>query len=52
MFSSELPEILGLCDRVGLLFDGRIVKFVDNTEDLDAQEIMHIVTGGEEVQHA
>ena len=51
VFSSELPEILGLCDRIGLLFDGRIVKFIDNTDELDTHEIMHIVTGGEEVQH-
>ncbi len=50
VFSSELPEILGLCDRIGLLFDGRIVKFIDNGPDVDSQEIMHIVTGGEEEQ--
>ena len=50
VFSSELPEILGLCDRIGLLFDGRIVKFIDNGPNVDSQEIMHIVTGGEEEQ--
>ena len=48
VFSSELPEILGLCDRICLLFDGRIVKIIKNTPDIDTQEIMHIVTGGEE----
>ena len=52
VFSSELPEILGLCDRIGLLFDGRIVKFIDNTPDLDSHEIMRIVTGGEETENA
>lgn len=51
VFSSELPEILGLCDRIGLLFDGRIVKFIENGPHVDSQEIMHIVTGGEEQQH-
>lgn len=51
VFSSELPEILGLCDRIGLLFDGRIIKFIDNDKNVDTQEIMHLVTGGEEEQH-
>lgn len=47
VFSSELPEILGLCDRIGLLFDGRIVEIIDNDENVDSQTIMHIVTGGD-----
>ena len=46
VFSSELPEILGLCDRIGLLFDGRIVEFVKNDKDLDSHYILDIVTGG------
>jgi ABC-type sugar transport system ATPase subunit len=46
VFSSELPEILGLCDRIGLLFNGRIVEFVANDDRLDTQHIMDIVTGG------
>ena len=46
VFSSELPEILGLCDRIGLLFDGRIVEFVKNDENLDTHYILDIVTGG------
>lgn len=47
VFSSELPEILGLCDRIGLLFDGRIVDVIRNDKNVDSQAIMHIVTGGE-----
>jgi ABC-type sugar transport system ATPase subunit len=47
VFSSELPEILGLCDRIGLLFDGRIVEFLKNDKDLDSHYILDIVTGGE-----
>ena len=46
VFSSELPEILSLCDRIGLLFDGRIVDIIDNDDKLDSQAIMHEVTGG------
>jgi ABC-type sugar transport system ATPase subunit len=47
VFSSELPEILGLCDRIGLLFDGRIVEFLKNDKDIDSHHILNIVTGGE-----
>jgi ABC-type sugar transport system ATPase subunit len=47
VFSSELPEILGLCDRIGLLFGGRIVEFLKNDKNLDSHYILDIVTGGE-----
>jgi ABC-type sugar transport system ATPase subunit len=47
VFSSELPEILGLCDRIGLLFGGRIVEFLKNDKNLDSRYILDIVTGGE-----
>ena len=46
VFSSELPEILGLCDRIVLLFDGEIKSFLTNDETVQTQEIMHVVTGG------
>jgi len=46
VFSSELPEILGLCDRIGLLNEGELVSIIPNSEDIDTQKIMHIVTGG------
>jgi ABC-type sugar transport system ATPase subunit len=46
IFSSELPEIFCLCDRIGLLYEGEIKGFLNNDENIDSQEIMHIVTGG------
>ena len=46
VFSSELPEILGLCDRIGLLYEGELKKFLNNGDNVDSQEIMHVVTGG------
>jgi ABC-type sugar transport system ATPase subunit len=46
VLSSELPEILNLCDRIVLLYEGKIIKIVDNGEGIDSEEIMHIVTGG------
>lgn len=47
VFSSELPEILGLCDRIGLLYDGEIKTFLKNDENIETRQIMSIVTGGE-----
>lgn len=47
VLSSELPEILGLCDRIGLLYEGGIRGFLDNNEYLESQSIMSVVTGGE-----
>jgi ribose transport system ATP-binding protein len=46
VFSSELPEILGLCDRIGLLYDGELKAMINNDGKVDTQEVMHIVTGG------
>ena len=46
IFSSELPEIFCLCDRIGLLYEGEIKGFMNNDEMIDSQKIMHIVTGG------
>ena len=46
VFSSELPEVLGLCDRIGLLFDGELKTIIENGPEVDTHEIMHIVTGG------
>jgi ABC-type sugar transport system ATPase subunit len=46
VLSSELPEILNLCDRIVLLYEGRIIKTIDNGGEIDSEEIMHIVTGG------
>lgn len=46
VFSSELPEVLGLCDRIGLLCDGELKMMLKNDDHLDYHAIMHIVTGG------
>jgi ribose transport system ATP-binding protein len=45
--SSELPEILNLCDRIFLLYDGEIKAELKNGPDIDSRKIIHIVTGGE-----
>jgi len=48
VFSSELPEILNLCDRIILLYGGRIREIVENGPEADSERIMHVVTGGAE----
>ncbi len=48
VFSSELPEILNLCDRIILLYEGNIKDVIPNGDDIDSESIMHVVTGGGE----
>lgn len=49
IFSSELPEVLSLCDKIILLYDGRIRSIIKNglDKEIDSQRIMHISTGGQ-----
>ena len=47
IFSSELPEIMNICDSIYLLFDGSLKASMRNGDDIDSEEIIHIVTGGE-----
>jgi ribose transport system ATP-binding protein len=46
-FSSELPEILDMCDRIFLLVDGQIKDEIENGGYIDQNRILHIVTGGD-----
>lgn len=46
VMSSELPEILGICDRIILLYEGEIAAEFPNGQETDSRKIMHIVTGG------
>jgi ribose transport system ATP-binding protein len=46
VFSSELPEILSLCDRIHLLYDGELKGTLENGQGVDSQAVMHVVTGG------
>ncbi|WP_281982546.1 sugar ABC transporter ATP-binding protein [Thalassorhabdomicrobium marinisediminis] len=48
VFSSELEEVLGLCDRVFLLFDGSLDDEITNGPDVDVAHILNVVTGGQE----
>ena len=45
--SSELPEIMNMCDRIFLLYDGNLRAGLDNCRDIDSEKLLHICTGGE-----
>jgi ribose transport system ATP-binding protein len=47
VFSSELEEVLGICDRIFLLFSGALVDEVVNGADVDVAHILNVVTGGQ-----
>jgi len=48
VFSTELEEVLGLCDRIFLLYSGRLEAEIINGPDVDVTQILNIVTGGHE----
>jgi ribose transport system ATP-binding protein len=47
IFSSELPEVMNICDSIYLLYDGSLKSTMRNGCDVDSESILHIVTGGE-----
>jgi ribose transport system ATP-binding protein len=47
IFSSELPEVMNICDSIYLLYDGSLKSNLRNSCDIDSESILHIVTGGE-----
>ena len=47
VFSTELPEIVNLCDRIILMYEGEIRQVLKNHKDIASEEIMHIITGGQ-----
>ena len=47
IFSSELPEVMNICDSIYLLYDGNLKSTMRNGSDVNSENILHIVTGGE-----
>jgi methyl-galactoside transport system ATP-binding protein/inositol transport system ATP-binding protein len=45
MISSELPEIMGMSDRIMVMHMGKITGIVDNRPDLTQEELMAYATG-------
>jgi ribose transport system ATP-binding protein len=46
MISSELPEVVGMSDRVVVMRQHRIEKVIERAEDMTAEGIVHYATGG------
>jgi ribose transport system ATP-binding protein len=49
IFSSELPEVVNICDTIYLLYDGSLKDMIRNGCDIDSERIIHVVTGGNAV---
>jgi ABC-type sugar transport system ATPase subunit len=48
VFSSELPEILHLCDRIVFMNSGRVSAIVKNGNNMKSDDIMKIIADGEQ----
>lgn len=49
LISSELPEVMNMSSRIGVMCDGRLVKFFEPyKEEVTQEQIMHYATGGYE----
>ena len=51
MVSSELPEVVGMSDRVLVMREGRLVGELDHSpgKEITQENIMHYATGAAEV---
>jgi energy-coupling factor transporter ATP-binding protein EcfA2 len=45
MVSSELPEVMGMSDRIVVMREGRIVTVLDNDEHLEAEVLVRAAAG-------
>ncbi|MGD9162880.1 MAG: sugar ABC transporter ATP-binding protein [Desulfobacteraceae bacterium] len=45
MVSSELPEVLGMSDRILVMHEGRCTGIIDNNENATQERIMTLATG-------
>jgi ABC-type sugar transport system ATPase subunit len=45
MISSELPEILGMSDRILVMHEGKIAGEITNPTDVTQEDVMRLATG-------
>ena len=45
MVSSELPEVLGMSDRIMVVHEGKITGIID-AKEADQEKVMTLATGG------
>ncbi len=46
MISSELPEILGMSDRILVMHDGRVAGEISDVENTTQEDVMRLAVGG------
>jgi methyl-galactoside transport system ATP-binding protein/inositol transport system ATP-binding protein len=44
MISSELPEVMGMSDRIMIMHEGKVMGIIDNRPDLTQEELMAYAT--------
>ncbi len=50
LISSELPEVIGMADRIGVMHEGRLVDILDNaSRDVSQEDIMQLAAGEAQV---
>ena len=47
MISSEMPEVMGMSDRVAVMHQGEITGVFDNDAALTQEKILYYATGGD-----
>ena len=53
LISSEMPEILGMCDRIAVMHQGTITATLDRNEvDVTQEMLLYYATGGDEKHSA
>ena len=45
MISSELPEVMNVCDRILIFRDGKVVKEFDEVADLAEEDVVRYALG-------
>ena len=44
MVSSEMPELLGICDRILVMSNGRLAGILDNDENISQEKILALAS--------
>jgi putative multiple sugar transport system ATP-binding protein len=51
LISSEMPEILGMCDRVYVMSEGAVIAEMDSSEATQEAIMSRILQSAREVEH-
>ena len=45
MISSDIPELLSLSDRIGIMRKGTLVKIIETPDEMNGEIILQYITG-------